>query len=234
MFLFRLRPAMLVGLALATAGVTDLRAQQIVPYGAVEASGFGNGVALIGLGIGTGRAGWGPVANVSALAVRIRDAAGDGFRTETALSAAIGVRYASMTAATSILGGYTFVEEGVSGSQVGGRGATATVQHDYWGTGERMAQLIGTYNFGAEYLWSRAKATQKLSPISPLSAGGELIVQGGGSGSNDSWVAQFGPVLQFFATERLRFDLSGGVALRNRDQPASGYARLEFVLIPAR
>lgn len=209
---------------------------QIVPYGAVEASGLGGGVALLGVGFGTGRAGWGPAASVTGLAVRI-PLPGGGSTTELAVSPAIGLRYASATAATSFMGGYTFSDrgdnEGFAFSPTGGgSGPFATVQHDYWGTGQRMAQLIATYNFGAEYLWSRAKATQRIAPLSPFSVGGEVIAQGGGGSGVDTYILQLGPVLQIQSTPQLRFDLSGGVALRNNDLPTSGYARLEFVFVP--
>ena len=209
---------------------------QIVPYGALEASGLGGGVALLGVGFGTGRAGWGPAASVTGLAVRI-PLAGGGTTTELAVSPAIGIRYASATAATSLMGGYTFSDRDDDGAvgfspTGGGSGPFATVQHDYWGTGQRMAQLIATYNFGAEYLWSRAKATQRIAPLSPFSVGGEVIAQGGGETGTDTYVVQLGPVLQIQSTPQLRFDLSGGVALRNNNLPASGYARLEFVFVP--
>jgi len=225
-------------LALAPAMVPSVAsAQQIVPFGALEASGFGQGVGLLGVGIGTGRAGWGPTASVAAYAVRVRTGPGV-YETQTAVAPAVGMRYASATAATAVLGGYVFANNGTTsvggiGNPTGGEdGPFVTLQHDYWGTGERMAQLIGTYNLDAEYLWSRAKLTQKLGPISPLSAGGEVILQGGGNSGTKSYTTQLGPVLQFQATESLRFDASAGVALRSNNQPSSGYARLEFVFVP--
>lgn len=208
-------------------------AQQFVPYGGVEASGLGNGIAFIGVGVGTGRPGWGLAANLFAIGIRTRTPGGpDDYRTDAAFSPSIGLRYGSATAATSFMAGYTFTEDDVVATQVGGEGPFVTAQHEYWGTGARMAQLIGTYNFDAEYFWGRAKGTQRLAPASPLSIGAEAIFQGGGTGTSDSYTTQLGPVLQVQATPQLRFDFSGGVALRTNDQPTSGYARIEFVFVP--
>lgn len=233
----QLTGAALAGAILASAASPG-GAQEFVPYGAVEASGLGTGVALLGVGFGTGRMGWGPVANVTGIAIRT-PLAGGGSETETAISPSLGMRYSSATAATSFLAGYTFsdrdgdVRGGAFAPTGGGSGAFVTAQHEYWGTGMRMAQLIATYNLGSEYLWSRAKGTQRIGALSPFSVGGEVIAQGGGVTGTDTYVLQVGPVLQMQATPQLRFDASGGVALRNNDLPASGYARLEFVFVPS-
>jgi hypothetical protein len=140
---------------------------------------------------------------------------------------------------------FIFVDEpetavGVTGSPVGSSdGVFATFQADYWGRGERIGQFIATYNFGGNYLWSRAKGGTRFGSLtSPLFVGAELIFQGGGEdtalGIPNSWVLQAGPVLMLQLTPNFRVDLSGGVRVPIDDpaeEATGGYGRIEFVAV---
>jgi hypothetical protein len=219
-------------------------AQQIVAFGAAEFSGERRSVQLLGFAASSGLPGWSPVLTVTGIRFTFPDTNALGVVTTVdafAIAPSLGVRYQTETRATGIHVGYIFVEEDqaiapVAGVPVGSSdGVFVTFQHDYWGRGERIGQLIATYNFGGEYLWSRAKGGVRFPNVtSPLFIGGELIVQGGGEGSPDTWVLQAGPALMFQLTPNFRIDLSGGVRVPLEDpanEGTGGYGRIEFVAI---
>jgi hypothetical protein len=220
-------------------------AQQIVAFGAAEFSGERRSVQLLGLAVGSGVPGWSPVFTVTGLRftfpvtdpVTLTTTTADAF----AVAPSVGLRYQTETRATGLHVGYIFVDEDatiatITGSPVGSEdGVFVTFQHDYWGRGERIGQVIATYNFGGEYLWSRAKGGVRFPNVtSPLFIGGELIVQGGGPGSPDTWLLQAGPALMFQLTPNFRLDLSGGVRVPLEDpgnEGTGGYGRIEFVAV---
>jgi hypothetical protein len=240
------RSKTLVAALVAWTGVAgSAGAQQIVAFGAAEYSGERRSVQLLGLAVSSGLPGWSPVFTVTGLRftfpvvdpVTLTTSTADAF----AVAPSLGLRYQTETRATGIHVGYIFVDEDedvevITGSPVGAAdGVFATFQHDYWGRGERIAQLIATYNFGGEYLWSRAKGGVRFPNItSPLFIGGEVIFQGGGEGDTDTWALQAGPALMFQLTPNFRLDLSGGVRVPiddPGDEGAGGYGRIEFVAV---
>jgi hypothetical protein len=224
-------------------------AQQIVGFGAAEFSGQRRSVQLLGVAVSSGLPGWSPVLTVTGLRftfpvtdpITLTTSTADAF----ALAPSLGMRYQTETRSTGIHVGYIFVEEDddvttITGSPVGSSdGVFATLQHDYWGRGEKIGQLIASYNFGGNYLWSRAKGGVRFPSItSPLFIGGEVIFQGGGEdddlGIPNTWVLQAGPALMFQLTPNFRLDLSGGVRVPiddPADEPVGGYGRIEFVAV---
>jgi hypothetical protein len=240
------RNRILVAAMVAWVGIAgSAGAQQIAAFGAAEFSGERRSVQLLGFAVSSGLPGWSPVFTVTGLRftfpvtdpVTLTTSTADAF----AIAPSIGLRYQTETRATGVHVGYIFVDEdqdiaAITGSPVGSAdGVFVTFQHDYWGRGESIGQIIATYNFGGEYLWSRAKGGVRFPNVtSPLFIGGEVIVQGGGPGSPDTWVLQAGPALMFQLTPNFRLDLSGGVRVPIEDpadEGTGGYGRIEFVAL---
>ena len=242
---FRRSRTLVVALVGLVGVASSAGAQQIVGFGAAEFSGARRSVQLLGFAVSSGLPGWSPVLTVTGL--RFTFPATDILgvtRTEDAFAIApsIGMRYQTEVGATGLHVGYIFVsgDEDVAiatGSPVGSSdGVFATFQADYWGRGEALGQLLVSYNFGGEYLWSRAKGAVRVGGLaSPLFFGAEAILQGGGEGPVKPWALQLGPVIALQITPNFRVDLSGGVRLPlNRDESGeftTGYGRIEFVAV---
>jgi hypothetical protein len=246
---FRRSRALLVALAASLSIASSAGAQQIVGFGAAEFSGERRSVQLLGFAVSSGLPGWSPVFTVTGLRftfpvtdpITLETSTADAF----AVAPSLGLRFQTETRSTGVHVGYIFVDDdddvsAITGSPVGSSdGVFATFQHDYWGRGERIGQFIATYNFGGEYLWSRAKGGVRFPSItSPLFVGAEVIFQGGGGDDDldipDTWVLQAGPVLMFQVTPNFRLDLSGGVRVPiddPADEGAGAYGRIEFVAV---
>jgi hypothetical protein len=240
---------MLLAALVAWAGVAgSAGGQQIVGYGAAEFSGHRRSVQLLGFAVSSGLPGWSPVLTVTGLRFTfpVTDLLGNTTTADAfAIAPSLGMRYQTETAATGLHVGYIFVSEdeditAITGSPVGSAdGVFLTFQHDYWGHGEKLAQVIATYNFGGNYLWSRAKGGVRVPDItSPLYVGAEVIFQGGGRdedlGIPNTWALQAGPALMFQVTPNFRLDLSGGVRVPiddPADEGTTGYGRIEFVAL---
>ena len=228
-------------------GAARLSAQQIVAYGAAEAGGLGSSLYLLGASASGAGAGWHPVVSAEGYYLSFRS--GPSTTTHNSVFApSIGMKYQTATGATQGRIGYAWVSSSVdvpttvSAFPIAAQsknGAFVVAQHDYWGTGEHTGQLIGSYNFGNEFLWARGRAAHRVGmPASPLMLGGELGFLGGGkppAGVSKTWGFFVGPMVSLNATPALKFDLSGGYrANTSTPNNASGYAELDFVyLFPA-
>jgi hypothetical protein len=218
-------------------------AQQLVAFGAAEFSGQRRSVQLLGFALGSGLPGWSPVLTVTGLHFTFPSVDPVTLVTSTAdawaIAPSLGMRYQTDVGSTGVHVGYiAFTGETppAGGTPVGASdGIFATVQADYWGRGEAIGQLLATYNFGGEYLWSRAKGAVRVAAPPPIFLGAEAILQGGGEGPVKPWALQLGPVVAFQLTPNFRLDLSGGVRLPlNRDESGeftTGYGRIEFVAV---
>jgi hypothetical protein len=243
------RSRILVMALFAWAGIaSSAEAQQIVGFGAAEFSGHRRSVQLLGFAVSSGLPGWSPVLTVTGLRFTfpVTDVLGTTTTADAfAVAPSLGMRYQTETRSTGVHVGYIFVQEdedvtAITGSPVGSSdGVFVTFQHDYWGHGEKIGQFIASYNFGGNYLWSRAKGGVRFPNLtSPLYVGGEVIFQGGGRdtdlGIPNTWVLQAGPALMFQLTPNFRVDLSGGVRVPiddPADEPVGGYGRIEFVAL---
>jgi hypothetical protein len=238
------RSRTLVGALVALSCVaSSAGAQQVVLFGAAEVSGpVHRDVELLGFAVSSGLPGWSPVLTVTGLRFAFPDGFG-GTADAFAIAPSLGMRYQTATGSAGLHLGYIFVDDpapGVTGSPVGSSdGVFATFQADYWGQGDRIGQFIASYNFGGNYVWTRAKGGTRFGSLtSPLFVGAEVIFQGGGEdtalGIPNSWALQAGPVLMFQLTPNFRLDLSGGVRVPIddlADEPTGGYGRLEFVAV---
>lgn len=219
------------------AAASSAGAQALATFGSAEVAGFGEGSALIGTSLSTGRQGLGPVASVVAQTYRYRS--GPGVHAQAyALTPSLGLQYTMPGSAVQGMVGYTFVNTDFPGSVVGlesgsKNGPTVSGQYNYWGEGENTAQAIANYGFKSEYYWTRFRAAHRLAPTpQPVYVGGELVFQGtqnaGGTGSSVSRY-QFGPTIEYRFTPSFRLGGSAGFRGGNNGAPGSGYARIEFL-----
>ena len=121
----------------------------------------------------------------------------------------------------------------VVAADVGGDGVTNSAQVDYWGNGNLNAQLIGSYNYGSESLWSRARLTQRLFSFSGdghIRAGGEAAFLSGEG--YDAW--QVGGVVGFHPGGGTIINAGIGRKLASGAGKDATYFRAEIVLTPAR
>jgi hypothetical protein len=118
-------------------------------------------------------------------------------------------------------------------ADVGDDGITNSVLIDYWGTGKLNAQLIGTYSYGSESLWSRARVTQRVIGLSGdghIRAGVETAYLTGED--YNAW--QVGGVVGFQADNGTIINGSIGQKLASGDADNATYFRAEIVLVPWR
>lgn len=233
-----------IGLSVALA--TSAGAQSLATFGSAEVAGFGEGSALLGTSLSTGRLGLGPTAALVAQTYRYHD-------TQTthaqayAISPSLGLQYTMPTGAVSSSVGYSFVstqfDRVVSGGELGGTsGVFVSGQGNYWGSGENTAQVIGSYGFKSEYYWSRVRASHRLAPTaSPIYLGAEFVLQGTQRGyivnsatglrGPSQTRYEVGPTIEYRISPQFRVGASGGVRGGNNNTPQSGYARVEFLLL---
>lgn len=107
-------------------------------------------------------------------------------------------------------------------------GVSVGAQLNYWGTGGPLGgQLLGSYNFGAESFWGRARVTTRLAggDNGQFRVGGEAAYQKAG----DFSALQPGAVLEWHTARGLI--LVGGVGRKLVDEGDDAtYFKLEFVL----
>lgn len=227
---FSLATALSLGLAITA------DAQSFATFGSAEVAGFGEGSALLGTSVNTGRQGWGPVGTLVAQTYRYRS----GLNTHAqayALSPSIGLINIMPTGSIQAGVGYTFVNTdgpvNVIGVETGSKnGVFVSAQGNYWGNGENSAQVIGSYGFASEYYWTRGRAAHRLAPsATPVYLGAELVVQGSQKFVPSATRYQFGPTLEYRFTPQFRMGVSGGYRGGNNNARGTGYGRVEFLVL---
>ena len=231
------------GTALVFSVASSVAAQSLATFGSIEAGGFGEGSALLGTSASTGHPGWGPTASIVAQTYRYRNDLHSHAQAYT-ISPSVGVQNSMPEGSVSAMLGYTFVNTEftgvVSGAELGGKNGTfASVQGNYWGSGENSAQVIGSYGFDSEYYWTRFRAAHRAaSGANPVYLGAELVLQGTQKTQTTGLVttpSQFryeaGPTLEYRVTSDFRIGASGGLRAGNNNTPSSGYVRVEFLLL---
>ncbi|HEY0673229.1 MAG TPA: hypothetical protein VGD27_13205 [Longimicrobiales bacterium] len=199
-------------------------------------------LVLAGVSVSPARPGWSPVAGVQASWLQYPIGNGED-RQIIGLLPSIGIRNGFDGGAFQFRVGYAFrdasdedvVVIGVPPvtADVGDDGFTNSAQLDYWGSGSLNAQLIGSYNYGSEALWSRARLTQRLADFSGdghIRAGGEAAYLTG-EGYN-AW--QVGGVVGFHTGGGTIINAGVGRKLASGDGGDATYFRAEIVLTPGR
>lgn len=234
--IFSLATASLLGLA------TVASAQSIATFGSAEVAGFGEGSALLGSSINTGKQGWGPVGTLTLQTYRYRSGANTHAQAY-AVSPSVGLINIMRGGSVQAGVGYTFVNVDAPTSTAGApnilgveggskNGVFVTTQGNYWGNGENSAQVIGSYGFASEYYWTRARASHRLAPsATPIYLGAEVVVQGSQKFVPAATRYQFGPTLEYRFTPQFRMGTSGGYRGGNNNAAGTGYGRIEFLVL---
>jgi cellulose synthase (UDP-forming) len=236
--------AAVVGLALALAAPA---AAQITPvvYGATEFDTQDLRLYLLGASVGSGGTGLGWTAGASAYHLTY-PVSEDDTESVTSVQPNAGVRYGWPTGAVAGTVGYAFVSGGgdedngspAVGAPGGGEdGLLTQLQGNYWGDGTRMGQAIAVYNWGAEYLWTNVRGTQRVfgtGEATGVNLGAEAGFQGGGTGDDDYQAFQAGGVAEYQLSPAVRLIGVVGGKSDNRDDAPSvfPYLKLEFVALP--
>ena len=226
-------------LALASSAVTlaltltasSARAQAV--FGAAELDDDDTQLFLLGAAFGPGGLGWKPFGSV--VGYMLRFDAGTTTESRNVVVPTIGMINTSNTQSLSLGVGYAFADEDTDIPLLvpaqSGDGVVASFGWDYWGAGNRMAQLLGSFNFGTEYLWTRGRAATQLAQGGPLFVGGEAAVMGGGD--NNAFLGQFGPLLEYRFSPQFRLTGSAGLKVGIAEvSGSSAYGRLEFLWLP--
>jgi hypothetical protein len=205
-------------------------------FGAAELDDDETQLYLIGGAWAPGGLGWKPFGSVVAYHLRFDSFPEDVSR--NVVVPTIGLMHSQATQSISFGIGYAFADDDTDETDdpalvpaPSGDGVVGSVGWDYWGDGSRMAQVLGSYNFGDEYLWTRGRAGFRLTPTSPLFVGGEAGIMGGGDQS--AYIAQFGPLIEWRFNPQFRLTASAGlkVGIAEVDGNAA-YGRLEFLWLP--
>jgi hypothetical protein len=211
-------------------------------YGSAELDTEDSEFYLLGMYAGVAKLGWSPYLNVNAYRLNYVDRTpGEVERDLSAISPTVGFAYAGRSNGFSFGGGYTWTDSDDSGAP-GAEGGGSSGPHAAFGAyqngrGDRpwRVQFLSNYNFGAEYLWTRLRATTALT--NRVRAGAELIGQGGfeeGSGSN---VLKVGPTVEVAWSDSFRtgavlgWKTSGGDRFGD-DRESAVYFKLEFSFSP--
>lgn len=238
------RPLFALGISFALA--SSAGAQALATFGSATLAGFGEGSALLGTSLSTGRQGLGPLAGLVGQTYRYRDTQNTHAQAY-AISPSVGLQYTMPTGAVSSSIGYSFVstdfDRVVSGGELGGSsGAFVSGQGNYWGTGENSAQVIGSYGLKSQYYWSRVRAAHRLAPAAqPVYVGGEFVLQGTQRGYINNQLTrtrgpsetrfEVGPTIEYRISPEFRVGAAAGLRGGNNSTAQSGYARIEFLLL---
>jgi hypothetical protein len=202
-------------------------------FGAAEVDDDELLLLLIGASISAGGLGWKPYAAVTAY--HLQFPAGTGTLSRDVVVPAVGLTNRMNDGSISFGVGYAFAERDATDPLLvgaeSGKGVVGSAQWNHWGTGNHMLQVLGSYNFGTQFLWTRGRAAKPLTDTSPLWVGGELALMGGGD--SDAYLAQFGPMVEWRFNPKFRLTGSAGLkaGVSNVDGSAI-YGRVEFLWLP--
>ncbi len=209
------------------------RADAQAIFGAAELDDDDVSLYLLGGAWGPGGMGWKPFGSV--VGYMLRFPAGATTETRNVITPSLGMINNKQDQSLSLAVGYAFSDDDAGAPFLvpaqSGDGVVASLGWDYWGNGTRASQVLASYNFGQQFLWTRGRMGFRLSPTSPLFVGGELAVLGGGDAS--AYLAQFGPTIEYRFTPQFR--LGGSAGLKSGISNVTGsaaYGRVEFLWLP--
>jgi hypothetical protein len=172
---------------------------------------------LAGVSAGPRGMGWAPRIGVQGYWLRF-DRTETTTASITAIRPYVGMRNAFNGGSAGINVGYAFVDRDVIGNtgvvpafvSEHGDGVVLSGGWDYWGTGESFGyQLLGSYNFGSDAIWTRARGTVPMSTSasSQTRIGAEVAFLSG----SDYSAFQPGAVLEFNNRAGRVFGLGAGM-----------------------
>jgi hypothetical protein len=232
----------LIVLATATAKPADAQLSWTV-IGVGEFDTEDVALVLGGISVSPAGQGWKPVAGLHASWLQYPIGSND-TREVITVHPTVGVRRGFDGGSFQFRVGYAFRDanddddEIVSGippvaADIGDDGITNSTQLEYWGDGSWEAQLIGSYNYGSESLWSRARLMRRLFGMGDrgqIKAGGEAAYLTGED--YNAW--QVGGVAGLHFGGGTIINLGIGQKLAGGNAPDATYFRAELVLTPGR
>lgn len=232
----RLFSTLIPALALAATLGTSLQAQSLAVFGAAEWDENDLSLYLLGASVNPGRMGWQPYASIVGYTLRYPSQGTTLSKNVFSPSVGLMNRYDGGQYQFGV--GYAFADEDFAApvfvaEGADGDGVTASAQWNHWGKPRNASQIIAAYNFGSEFLWTRARHSFQLAQNGPLWAGVEGGILGGGDEGTKRWWAQFGPTLEYRFNPKFRIGASAGLktGISNVSGTAA-YGRLEFLLLP--
>jgi hypothetical protein len=232
------RKTIAVAFALVTLNVAPARAQAVAVFGAAEAAGDNQTLALLGAAWSPGHIGWQPY--VSAIGYNLRFDNGPISITRNVFAPQAGLRYQNAVSAVQIGAGYSFASGDAGVFNVGAQtaeGAFGAFQWNHWGTGNRSLEAIASYGTKEEFFWSRFTGLQRLAPASPLFVGAEVGAYGS-TKTNSFWTGQLGPAVEWRFTPTFRLGAAAGLKVGLSSPPGAtrksvAYGRISFLWLPA-
>lgn len=236
------RTAIVATAALFALSISPARSSAQAIFGAYEIGDDDVSLALLGAAWSPGGLGWKPF--VSVVGYNLQYDAGIADVNRNVILPTIGLQHTMATQSVNFGVGYAFADEDNEDDAIvpvaapSGDGVVGSFGWDYWGlTNTRAAQVLASYNFGDQFLWTRGRYSQRLTTTSPLWVGGEVALLGGGDdprpGAEDVWLTQFGPTLEYRFNPQFRLGLSGGLKVGIDNYGDTGaYGRIEFLWLP--
>jgi hypothetical protein len=178
---------------------------------------------LAGVTMGPGGAGWSPVFGVQAHYLTYDRGLSDNADIFS-VRPSVGMRYGFSGGAMQVRGGYAFTsdddDDGAPPTTVAedfDDGVFVSAGVDYWGSGTGLGyQLLGSYNFGSEALWTRGRVTTRIASSGAngqIRLGAEAAYQT----SDDFDALQPGGVIEWHRGSGLILSLGAGVKLIEQD-----------------
>ena len=199
-------------------------------FGAAEFDDENTSFFLLGatLPIGGGL-GWHPYVGVSAYHLRFE---GLGTTNRNVVVPYLGLTKTMSDGSFGGSVGYAFADEDAPVAFVGaesGDGLVTQVHWNHWGSGRHALQLLGSFNFGTEFFWTRGRASKPLTATSPLWVGGEVALMGGESVT----LMQVGPTIEYRFNPQFRLGGSAGFKpVLSGGSGSAVYGRVEFLWLP--
>lgn len=228
----------ITALAMALCGSAALSAdaQQLATFGSAELAGLGEGSALLGTSLSTGRMGVSPIAGITAQTYTYRS--GPSTSTNTAVAPSVGLQYRGVDHAIQGSVGYNFVNGNSStngfpfGIASGGENSVfVNAQANFWGNGMEDG-AIASYNIKSRYVWSRLRLAREIvTTPTPTYLGGEFVAQGSSKFSPSAYRFQAGPTINFHLSPTFHLGGSAGARFGNQSQATTGYVGANFLLL---
>ena len=208
-----------------------MRAQALHPSFGLDANFDTKGSNFYGAGMYLGlpsNSAWSPYIDLYAYYLNFPGGAKRG--SVQAFAPTVGLQHTSNRTSVNFGVGYAFVSKSgtspsINSERGGESGVTASFGVHNTGPGERpyKAEFLSNYNFGSDYLWTRARGTVPIgySTTHPARVGLEVTGQGSNHNGVSTHAFSFGPVLQYGLTPQLGFTVSAGPKFVSRGGTAA-------------
>lgn len=213
-------------------GATDVGAQALDWSSASTVETAGDDMTLIytQFSVKPAGLGWKPIASLSLYRLETE------FDGTWSLTPAVGMEYRAPGGQVNGKVGYGFKDRDAPVPFFGGSssGISTSLHGEYWGDGRFGLQGIGSYNWGSDYLWSRARGTARVAqvPAGNIAVGAEYVWQGefdAPVGTEKYESSQYGPVVQWITRDGGPIFVVGG-GWKQIPGDDTWYAKAELVL----